>query len=166
MPDLDIYRISDHYIHFLHSRDNRVQFNKDRRRPYVGVVLFVGEYRYFVPMESPKPNHVNLKAGPHLYKLDGGALGLLGFNNMVPVPECALLPFDISTIADVPYRTLLQHQALAINNNQAAILHCASKTYFSVVNNTNKFLCRISCDFRALERACETYDPNRKPPER
>ena len=166
MSELSIYRIEDHYIRFLRSRDSRVQFNKDRRRPYVGVVLFVGEYRYFVPMESPKPNHANLKAGPHLYKLDGGNLGLLGFNNMVPVPDCALIPFDINAEPDVQYRSLLQHQARAIQSNQGAILHRASKTYFSVVNGTNQFLCRISCNFRELERACKSYDPNRKAPKR
>lgn len=166
MADLDIYRIEDRYIRFLHSRDSRVQFNKDHRRPYVGVVLLVGEYRYFVPMESPKPNHVTMKAGPHLYKLDGGSLGLLGFNNMVPVPECALIRFDVNAEPDPQYRRLLQHQARAINNSQGAILHCASKTYFSVVTGKNKFLCKVSCDFRALERACKAYDPSRKSPSR
>lgn len=57
MNALRIYRVTDHYIAFLHSRDSRVQFNKQTSRPYVGVVLHVGEFKYFVPMESPKPHH-------------------------------------------------------------------------------------------------------------
>ena len=96
METLKIYRVSDKYIRFLKSRDNRVQDNKNRRRPYVGVVLYVGTYKYFVPMESPKPNHQNLKPGRHLMKLDGGKLGLLGFNNMIPVNDAALISFDIA----------------------------------------------------------------------
>ena len=85
MEKLRIYRVTDKYIRFLSSRDSRVQFNKNARRPYVGVVLLVGGYRYFVPMESPKPSHANIKSGMHILKLSGGSLGMLGFNNMVPV---------------------------------------------------------------------------------
>ena len=52
MEPLRIYRIDDKYIRFMKSRDYRVQDNKNRRRPYVGIVLYVGDFRYFVPMES------------------------------------------------------------------------------------------------------------------
>lgn len=45
MENLRIYRVDDRYIRFLRSRDDKVQDNKDRRRPYVGVVLLVGEYQ-------------------------------------------------------------------------------------------------------------------------
>ena len=44
MEPLRIYRIDDKYIRFLKSRDSRVQDNKGRRRPYVGVVLYVGDF--------------------------------------------------------------------------------------------------------------------------
>lgn len=60
MNNLRIYRVDDRYIRFLKSRDHRVQDNKNKRRPYVGIVLTVGQYEYFVPMESPKPNHANI----------------------------------------------------------------------------------------------------------
>ncbi len=160
MEKLSIYRISDKYISFLHSRDSRVQFNKDSTRPYVGVVLYVGEYRYFVPMESPKPSHAKIKPGVHIFKIDDGRLGLLGFNNMVPVPECALIAFDIGAEPDARYRALLQRQAIEIDRRRADILHRSTKTYFEVVNGKNKFLCKISCDFKALEKACKSYNPN------
>ncbi len=160
MEKLSIYRISDKYIHFLHSRDKRVQFNKDARRPYVGVVLLVGEYRYFVPMESPKPNHVRIKPGIHIFKLDDGKLGILGFNNMVPVPDCALIRFDIDAEPDAQYRALLYNQLVEIDRNRASIFQRSAKTYFEVVNKKNTFLCNISCDFKTLERASKRYDPN------
>lgn len=162
MEKLSIYRISDKYIRFLHTCDNRVQFNKDSRRPYVGVVLFVGEYRYFVPMESPKPNHAKIKSGVHIFKLDGGRLGILGFNNMVPVPDCALIEFNIDDEPDKRYRALLYNQLAEIDRNRAALFQRSAKTYFEVVNKTNEFLCRISCDFKELERASKRYDPNHK----
>lgn len=159
MEDLKIYRISDRYIRYMHSHDSRVQYNKKQRRPYVGVVLRVNRYQYFVPMESPRPNHVNLKAGHHIFKLSGGKLGILGFNNMLPVPECALSIVDINAEADPQYKSLLQHQSRVIHNSTAAILQRAIRTYSDVINQKSSFLCGISCDFNALERACDAYQP-------
>lgn len=161
MENLKIYRIDDKYVRFLKSRDSRVQDNKNRRRPYVGIVLIVGTYRYFVPMESPKPNHAKIKPGRHILKIDGGRLGLLGFNNMLPVPDCALVAFDIDGEPDRRYSELLKRQAAWINRNKADIMSRASDTYFKRTNGGNAFLERICCDFRKLERACRRYDPNR-----
>lgn len=161
MENLRIYRIQDHYIRFLKSRDKRVQDNKNRRRPYVGIVLHVGEFRYFVPMESPKPNHAKIKPGKHILKIDYGNLGLLGFNNMIPVVESAIIEFDIRTEQDVKYRELLRHQIAACNRMKADIYDHASKTYYDVVNGRNAFLSGISCDFRKLEKASKEYDPKK-----
>lgn len=94
-------------------------------------------------------------------KLDEGRLGLLGFNNMIPIPDSALIPFDIDKEPDPKYAELLRRQATYINRRKADILTHAAQTYFKVVNKKNKFLLKISCDFRNLERACDQYDPNR-----
>jgi len=161
MQNLKIYRVSDKYIYFLKSRDSRVQENKNRRRPYVGVVLCVGEFQYFVPMESPKPNHAKIKPGRHILKLDGGSLGLLGFNNMIPIHPDALISFDINAEPDKQYAELLRRQASFINRHKAEVYARASQTYYSVVNKKNDFLLSICCNFKKLEKACKQYDPNR-----
>ena len=163
METLKLYRVSDKYIRFLKGMDSRVQDNKDRRRPYVGVVLYVGEFRYFVPMESPKPNHANIKPGRHLMKLDNGKLGLLGFNNMIPIHESALIQFNIDDEPDMKYAELLRRQVSVINRNKADIYDHATKTYYSVVNKKNDFLIRICCDFKKLESACKRYNSNHIP---
>ena len=159
MENLKIYRIDDKYIRFLRSRDEKVQDNKNRRRPYVGVVLLVGSYRYFVPMESPKPNHAKMKSGRHLMRIDGGNLGILGFNNMIPVHNSALIVFDINMESDQKYANLLRHQIAWINKHKADVLDHASKTYFAMTKG-NSFLARICCDFKKLEKACKQYNPN------
>ena len=66
MESLRLYRITDKYIWYLKCRDSKVQDNKNKKRPYVGVVLHVGSFQYFVPMESPKPNHAHIKNGKHI----------------------------------------------------------------------------------------------------
>lgn len=161
METLRIYHVSDHYIKFLHGSDNKVPYNKGARRPYIGIVFSFAGYKYFVPMESPKPNHANIKNGKHLLKLDGGRYGLLGFNNMIPVHKDALIEINIDAEPDWKYRELLKHQVSLCNRIKADILDHAQNTYFDVVGNKNKFLVSISCNFRKLEKACKAYDPSR-----
>lgn len=162
MENLRLYRIDDKYIRYLKGSDSRVQNNKNKRRPYVGIVLIVSDYHYFVPMESPKPNHANIKAGKHIMKLDNGRLGLLGFNNMIPVHDSALISFDINQEKDQKYAELLRRQISYINRRKADILDSASKTYFKATKGNNEFLSKICCDFKKLENACAHYDPNYK----
>lgn len=160
MEPLRIYHVSDNYIRFLRSRDEKVQYNKGARRPYVGIVFSFGRFKYFVPMESPKPNHATIKPGKHIIKLDGGKYGILGFNNMIPVHPDALIAFDINDEPDEKYRELLKRQVSCCNKIKADILNHAQMTYFDVVSKENKFLVKISCDFRKLEKACKAYNKN------
>lgn len=160
MESLKLYRISDKYIRFLKTRDRRVQDNKNRHRPYVGVVLLVGNFRYFVPMESPKPNHANIKSGWHIMRIDEGKLGILGFNNMIPVHESALISFDVDKEPNEQYADLLRRQISFINRRKADVLNHAAQTYIKATSGKNKFLSSICCDFKKLERACKKYDPN------
>lgn len=162
MESLKIYRVADSYIRFLSGMDKRVQYNKGNRRPYVGVVLLVGAYRYFVPMESPKPNHASMKSGPHLMRIANGSLGILGFNNMIPIPNSALTLLDIDHEPDKKYADLLRHQISFINKHKADVMDHAHRTYQAVVTGKNKFLVQISCDFKRLEWASHRYDPNFK----
>lgn len=114
-------------------------------------------------MESPKPNHVNIKSGKHIMKLDGGKYGMLGFNNMIPVHKDALIEFDIDAEPDEKYRELLRRQVTLCNRSKADILNHAQMTYFDVVNNKNKFLVSISCDFKQLEIMSKSYKKDYKP---
>jgi len=163
MESLRLYRITDKYIWYLKCRDSKVQDNKNKKRPYVGVVLRVGSFQYFVPMESPKPNHAHIKNGKHIMRIDGGRLGILGFNNMIPVHFSAIESFDINAEPDAAYAELLRRQISFINRHKADVYDHANGTYYEVTNGNNKFLISICCDFKKLEAACNRYDPLHKP---
>lgn len=158
MESLKIYRMRDDYIRFLNGIDPRVQYNKDGRRPYVGVVLEIREHKYFVPMESPKPNHAKLRGNIHIMKLDGGKLGLLGFNNMVPALERHLIDYDIDAEPDVKYRNLLRNQLRFCNDHKAEIFDRAERTYRAVIKGKIPFFVSISCNFRLLEEMYGEYE--------
>ncbi len=157
MPKLRIYRIREDYIRFLHSIDNRVQLNKGERRPYVGIVLTVGSYDYFVPLESPKPNHVNIRSGGPVLKLDEGKLGIMGFNNMIPVKKYQLVDFDILQEPDVKYRELLFNQLNYCEKNKNLIFARADTTYRKAVKGNSPFYQKVCCNFKKLEDACNRF---------
>ena len=59
MFDLKLYSVSDGYINYLRETvDIHVFANNDENyrhtRKYLGIVLEIGEYKYYVPMSSPK----------------------------------------------------------------------------------------------------------------
>ena len=163
MGKFRFYHVSDHYIKYLKSADNRVQYNKGQRRPYVGVVLSINMMDYFVPLESPKPNHKNIKSGGPVLKLDNGNLGIMGFNNMIPVVPSCLIPFDIQQIDDDKYKYLLLNQLAYCNKNSEIILHRAETTYQKQISKNVPLYTRVCCDFRKLERKAKKYDPHYKP---
>lgn len=157
MEKLRIYRIQDGFIEFLHKKDHRVQYNKNERRPYLGVVMEINDHKYFVPMESPKPNHANIKTGVHIMRIAGGKYGLLGFNNMVPAKDFFLIPFDIATEPDAQYRNLLWNQLDFCNSHKDEIYRHAKKTYEGVTVKKTPFLVKISCNFKKLEEEYIKY---------
>ncbi len=83
-------------------------------------------------------------------KLDDGKLGLLGFNNMIPVHDSAIINFNIDDEPDTKYAELLRRQVTYINRRKADVLDHANRTYYGVVSKKTAFLLRICCDFKKL----------------
>lgn len=163
MGKFQFYHVEDKYIRYLHSIESRVQFNKGQRRPYVGIVLSINGVDYYVPLESPKPNHANIKSGGPVMKLDDGKLGIIGFNNMIPVLPSCLLHFDILAIEDEKYKMLLLNQLNCCEKNREVIFNRAQKVYRNTVEKKIPFYLKECCNFQKLERKCRNYDPYYKP---
>lgn len=157
MSKLQLYHIHEGYIRFLHKVDHRVQFNKGERRPYVGVVLKIGDHEYYVPLESPKPNHQNIRSGGPILKLDEGRLGIMGFNNMIPVKRYQLIQFDILAEPNLQYRNLLLNQLRYCKRHKDIIYTRAKATYDKAIRGDNPFYSRVCCDFKRLELIYSTY---------
>ena len=159
MAKLKLYRIDGHYLSYLYGLDRRVQCNKDRPRPFLGIVLTVNEHQYYVPMESPKPNHAKMRDSIPIMKMDGGRYGILGFNNMIPVQEQALISFDIAKEPDRKYQQLLWNQLAFCNSHKIEIYDRAFRTYEAATEKGTPFFKRICCDFKLLEQEYLHYYP-------
>lgn len=163
MDRLQIYRISIDYIKYLYQFDKKVQYNESEaddyteRRHYIGIVIKVGEYDYFAPLESPKPNHKNLKSNVHIMKINGGNDGLIAFGDMLPINSSELISFDFNNESQF-YQNILKRQFIFCNNNRQAIEEHAKGTYEKVVIEKSKFHKKVCCDFKLLEEKCKEYN--------
>lgn len=162
MTKLEFFHIDEGYITFLHTIDNRVQLNKCEHRPYIGIVLQINGVNYYAPLESPKPSHQKMKNGGPVMKIDEGKLGLIGFNNMVPVSSRYLLSFDINEIEDEQYRNLLRKQLTYCRKYKNVIYTRADNTYKKAVSGDVPFYRKVCCDFKKLEASYMLYKKKRK----
>ena len=83
---LTLYYIDSDYINYLREFDNRVPYNKNARRPYIGIVYVYNNNNYFAPLSSPKPKHLTMnEKAIDIFKIDHGKLGIVNINNICPI---------------------------------------------------------------------------------
>lgn len=160
---MKFYHITDAYIDFLRTYDAKVSKNKQESRPYIGVVVQIGDIKYYAPFTSPKKKHLKMKNGKDFRKIQGGQYGAINFNNMIPVPNSALLVIDINNEPDEKYKRLLQNQYRAIRSDIAAITGVAEKLRTLILTEDkelSEFDKRIKarcCNLKLLEKIYKKY---------
>lgn len=60
---MDIYNIKDTYIEFIRTYDNRVADNKNESRPYIGIILLIGNIKYYAPFTEFKRKRRPFRVG-------------------------------------------------------------------------------------------------------
>lgn len=141
MEELKLYVIDNTYIEYLRSdsRLSNVFKNKDDSnfvRKYVGVVLNIGNHKYYVPLSSPKNSDYKNVNGINIIRNDiipiirircfnrnGHAelKGTLKFSNMIPVPLNAITYYNINLEEDISYKILVTKEYEFIKENQDKI---------------------------------------------
>ena len=156
--NLKIYYLHEKYINYLRNYDLKVAYNKNSTRPYVGVVYTFNGFNYFAPLASPKPKHLRISnKAIDVFKVDGGKLGIVNINNMIPTPlNCISEVLPI--ITDKKYKILIQKQTTYINNHKSALFkkvrHFMLQYDKGYLPDNVKERC---CDFRLLEEKCQEY---------
>ncbi len=162
-----IYNIKDSYIQFLRQYEMKVAENKHEKRPYVGVVIKIGDVKYYTPFTSPKKKHQYMKNREDFRKIAGGTLGAINLNNMIPVPDNALIIKDFTKEPDVKYRRLLIEQYKSIKADWDSIQKAARTLRNLVVSsdeNLTAYQKRIKqgcCDLVLLESVYSKYSTER-----
>lgn len=163
---LNFYIIDDKYIKYLSQFDKHIAYNKEEKRPYIGVVIIVEEHYYFAPLFSPKQKHKTYKDNLTFFKIINTTtknnLGIIRFSDMIPVPLQSIELLDIKN-KSYGYKRLLSEQYSYINKpeNRQKIIDKAEKIYNIVTKNSKgkmaKFYKELSCDFKVLEEKCMQY---------
>ncbi|MCH5196175.1 MAG: type III toxin-antitoxin system ToxN/AbiQ family toxin [Oscillospiraceae bacterium] len=166
---LSIYQIDMKYIRDLSNKDENVrsvspQINKEKR-PFVGIVVVNDNKQYCIPFSSPKPKHYQMKNDVDFTKMfddQNKLIGVLNFNNMIPVDESVLIPFNLEKAKnDTPeiihYKKMVKKQLNWCQKNQNSIVSKANKLYYLVTETPEKYiyLTRRCCDFKKLEAVLE-----------
>lgn len=161
--NLELYHINGDYVSYLKSFDNNVQNNYDNtehKKPYVGVVLNINSKEYFAPLTSPKAKHLKLRnSDPTTFKIkhNGKFIGSVLLNNMIPVRKEFVSKIDINAIQDKVYRDLLRKDYRVLSANKDNIENKAKVLYENVTERNNPYFSKVSCDFKKLEAACDSY---------
>ncbi len=130
------YTIDADYLQFLNSKDSEVYYNTSYRnavKPFVGVVIDLAEYKYFIPLTSAKEKHAKWKnscdehfliyevvdksvniAGD-IYKAYSNEkkmhiMSVLDIKKMIPVPLDSYERITFSELEDERYRDLFEKE--------------------------------------------------------
>ena len=167
---LSLYTIDLKYIRNLAKADDNVlsispQVGKSTR-PFIGIIVICDEKQYCVPLSSPKAKHKNMKNDvdfSKIYDPHGTLIGVLNFNNMIPVRPNVITPLDIKihrndNQSTIHYKKLTTNQLNFCRQNQDAIITKANKLYKMITGNkANHLLRKRCCNFSVLECVLEKY---------
>lgn len=154
---MQFFTVNDDYIDYLKQFSPHVRDNKNETRPYVGVVIKIGEHDYFAPLASPQPKHKNMNTSLDFIKIDKGTLGVINLNNMIPVHNINITPLNIKNIKDSKYQNLLIDQLDWITTNKSEIISKAKILYDIITTKTDTRFHSRSNDFKLLEEKSDEH---------
>ena len=177
MDEFKIYSVSDKYISYLREKYPNVYSNKiDNRthtRKYVGVVITIGEFKYYIPMSSPKDSDYQLAGNNKVIKKsiipiirivvknsagEKELKGTLRISHMIPVPESELELYDLEHETDEAYKDLVQNEIIFIRKNHDKIMNNASVLYKQKAeNDTTAGYVKSALPYKEIEKLCKLY---------
>lgn len=160
-----LVKVDYNYCDYLRKYDNRVPYNAGTKelRPFVGILFIVNGMEYYAPLSSPKLKHMNMKNNIDIIKIDGGRLGVVNFNNMIPVTSDNYEIVDLNVKpkdpSELKRQILLKSQLLWLNKNIKNVKGKAVRLY--EMQKTDRLPNRIKsrcCNFKLLEEKCREYN--------
>lgn len=181
--DFGFYHVDTTYLKHLHDNvDSEVYYSEEKnyeRKPFLGIVLNIDNYSYFIPLTSRKWKHTKwknignthyliyeivdrselhkgdvFKAVPNtntIFKL----FAALDIKKMIPVPEGYFERVDFSLEKDPQYKDLLEKEYRFCQTIQNGILERAEKIYRE--QKDTGIVHKMYCNFNKLEKACDSY---------
>lgn len=166
---LELYKIKMKYVRNLMNIDHKSvasvssQRNKNNRL-FVGIIIMVEGQQYCIPMSSVsgKDKYKDMAENITFRKIidaSGNLIGVLNINNMIPVREEYLIPFDIDikasdTEKQKEYKRLCQDELKWCNEHENEITRLAQELHRMVVSDIPFKKKKICADYKKLEAEC------------
>lgn len=165
------YIVDKDYVEYLRQFDSKVECIKYEKRVklYLGVVLELPDFSYYVPISSRKDKHYKMSNGADFHKIEDseGLYAVLNLNNMIPIiPDCITQlkynqlekyrTFENDT-ERLKYINLLQKEMSIIDGIEIILKDKAKKLYAKCVQKPDSKLARRCCNFKLLEEKSLLY---------
>lgn len=178
MENFKLYSVSDKYVEWLRKYLPNVYSNKIESRihtrKYLGVVLKIGKYSYYIPLSSPKTSDYQIAGENKVIKKsivpiirivvknasgEKELKGTLRISHMIPVPSSELLLYDLDNESDDAYKDLVKNEMIFIRKNREKIEANANLLYKQkLANDTTAGYVKSALDYRALEILCDLFE--------
>ena len=166
------YIVDKEYVEFLHKFDKVVENidYSERLKPYIGILIEINEFNYYVPISSAKSKHYQMKENIDFIKImkDEKIVGALNINNMIPILDENIKELKYKEIdkyrtfknekEKMRYIALLSLELDLINKKINKIRKSALKLYNEKINNPNSNIAKRCCDFKMLEEKAKIYN--------
>ncbi len=179
------YTVNPDYLEYLYKVDSEVSYNPSYRngiKPFVGIVVGIENYNYFIPLSSAKEKHKNwhnvsnehfliyevvdnnVTIGDDIYKYYSDTskmhiLSVLDIKKMVPVPQCCYESIIFDDLDDERYKDLFQKEYAFCLSIKQKIIKKAEKLYKK--QKDTGIVRNIHCDFTKLEQAMQEWIMNK-----
>ena len=171
------YTINPDYLEYLNQIDSEVYYNpsyKNNIKPFVGVIIGVGDYNYFVPISSAKEKHkkwknvsdehfliyevidnnINIVGDIYKYYSDEEKihiLSVLDIKKMIPVPIGCYEKIDFDELEDFRYKDLFEKEYAFCLSIKIKVLNKVEKIYCK--QKETGIVRKANCNFSNLEKA-------------
>jgi protein AbiQ len=165
MNNLKLYKISDEYITYLQKYDKNVKDNNktNNPRPYIGVVIQIGNINYYIPICSKKFKHESMRDTIDFIKLETSKklISVVNINSMIPVLNSEIELIDFNKV-DLDYKNLLITEFILISKKKNVIVKNSQILYEKITKHKeeNLSLSNRCCDYLKLEEKMKEYKPN------
>lgn len=154
---MDLYRVDYEYSGYLLHFDNRVPIctGEKKNRPFIGILMKLGDIVYLAPLTSPKTKHIRMRDGEDFIKIQGGEMGVINLNNMIPVPKQEMKKIEVEEIKNLRYANLLKKQLGWCEEHEEEIKAKAVQLYQKEIKENRAK--ETWCNFRLIEKKCCEY---------
>lgn len=152
------YDIDYEYRKYLSTIDDKVNLKQGRR--FVGIIVGIGDYQYFIPLTS-KPLRANGKrrnprTTVEIFNESNELIAALLINNMIPVPRGCYTYIEFN---NDQYKDYLNSEYIYLKKDSTIkeIERKTTNTYRDVVDRKDSFMINFCTNFELLQKECDKW---------